>query len=131
MCNALPKDDDAYPLVAGIILDTVVTNARLRRLESPMIRVVATHVVPEENFDAFKALAEKIVPASQKDPGNIYYVLSQSVEDPKSIAMIECWESMEALQAHMQAPHFQEYCPQMAELCAEPPAITVFSDIVA
>lgn len=95
-----------------------------------MIRVVATHVVPEENFEAFKALAEKIVPASRQDPGNVYYVLSQSVEDPKVIAMIEAWESQEAIDAHMAAPHFQEYCPKMGELCSEPVKIEVFADIV-
>ena len=95
-----------------------------------MIRVVATHVVPEENFDAFKALAEQVVPASRQDPGNVYYALSQSVEDPKCIAMIECWENQESLDAHMATKHFQELCPQMGELCDGPIDIKVFSDIV-
>ena len=96
-----------------------------------MIRVVATHVVPEENLEAFKALAEQVVPASQKDPGNVYYVLSQSVEDPKRIAMIECWEDQESLDGHMATEHFQTLCPKMGELCDGPIDIQVLVDIVS
>ena len=95
-----------------------------------MIRVVATHVVPEENFEAFKALAEQVVPASRQDPGNVYYVLAQSVEDPRSIAMIECWEDQESLDGHMATKHFQELCPKMGELCEGPIDIQVLVDIV-
>ena len=45
--------------------------------------------------------------------------MNQSVEDKRLHAMIEAWETMEALQAHMASEHFRRIVPQMAEYAEE------------
>ncbi len=85
-----------------------------------MIKVVARTLVREECIEAYHALAREIVEKTkQLDRGNVFYTMNQSVEDKRLHAMIEAWESMEALQAHMASEHFKRIVPQMAEYAEE------------
>ena len=90
-----------------------------------MIKVVARTKVREECIEAYQALAREIVAETQKEPGNITYTMNQSTGDKRLHAMIEAWESMEALQAHMASEHFKRIVPQMAQYAEEgyPPEI--------
>ena len=95
-----------------------------------MIRVVATHKIPEGNLEPFLVLGRQIIEKSRKDPGNVYYTLSQALDDPTNVAMIEGWESMGDLEAHMQTDHFKTLCPQMAEYCEGDIQVVVYNDLV-
>ena len=90
-----------------------------------MIKVVARTLVREDGIEAYHALAKEIVAESQKDPGNITYTMNQSTGDKRLHAMIEAWESMEALKMHMETEHFKRIVPQMGQLAEEnyPPEI--------
>ena len=84
-----------------------------------MIKVVARTIVREECIEAYHTLAKELVAQTQKESGNISYTLNQSVENKKLHAMIEVWESGEALDAHMASEHFKRIVPQMAEYAEE------------
>jgi quinol monooxygenase YgiN len=90
-----------------------------------MIKVVARTIVREECIEAYHALAREIVAETHKEPGNISYTMNQSTEDKRLHAMIEAWESMDALKAHMESEHFKRIVPQMAQYAEEhlPPEI--------
>ena len=84
-----------------------------------MIKVVARTLVREECIEAYQALAKDIVEKTRQESGNVFYSMNQSVEDKRLHAMIEAWESMEALQAHMASEHFRRIVPQMAQYAEE------------
>ncbi len=94
-----------------------------------MIKVVARTLVREECVEAYRALAEEIVEKSQKEPGNVFYTLNQSVENRRLYAMIEAWETMEALQTHMASEHFKRIVPQMAQYAEEKYPPELFSEV--
>ena len=84
-----------------------------------MIKVVARTLVREECIEAYQALAKEIVEKTVQESGNVFYTMNQGVEDKRLHAMIEAWESMEALQAHMASKHFKRIVPQMAQYAEE------------
>lgn len=90
-----------------------------------MIKVVARTLVREECIEAYQTLAREIVAASQNDRGVITYTMNQCTGDKRIHAMIEAWEDMESLQAHMASEHFRRIVPQMAQYAEEgyPPEI--------
>ncbi|MBR2717071.1 MAG: antibiotic biosynthesis monooxygenase [Oscillospiraceae bacterium] len=94
-----------------------------------MIKVVARTLVREECIDAYQALAREIVEKTRQESGNVFYTMNQSVEDKRLHAMIEAWETMEALQAHMASDHFKRIVPQMGELAEENFPPELYSEI--
>ncbi len=94
-----------------------------------MIKVVARTLVREECIDAYQALAREIVEKTRQESGNVFYTMNQSVEDKRLHAMIEAWETMEALQAHMASDHFRRIVPQMGELAEENFSPELYSEI--
>ena len=84
-----------------------------------MIKVVARTLVREDGIEAYHALAKEIVEKTRTEEGNVFYTMNQSMEDKRLHAMIEAWESMEALQAHMASEHFKRIVPQMAQYAEE------------
>ncbi|MBE6997740.1 MAG: antibiotic biosynthesis monooxygenase [Ruminococcaceae bacterium] len=94
-----------------------------------MIRVVARTLVREENIDAYHALAKELVEKTQKERGNVSYTLNQSVEDPRMHAMIEVWESRDALEAHLASEHFLRIVPQMGQLAQEKYPLEMYTEV--
>src|SRR5450432_2067369 len=90
-----------------------------------MIHVIATiHVTPGQR-DAFLAEFHRIVPMVHAEAGCIEYgptvdvASGVAVQGPlrENVAVIvEKWESLDALKAHMQAPHMAEYRVRVKEL---------------
>lgn len=59
---------------------------------------------------------EALIAPTAKEAGCINYDLHQGVEDPAFFALYENWESGEALDAHLAAPHLQEFVGRMDDL---------------
>jgi quinol monooxygenase YgiN len=97
--------------------------------EKNMIKVVARTLVREECIEAYHALAREIVEKTKQECGNVFYTMNQSMEDKRLHAMIEAWETMEALQAHMASEHFKRIVPQMAELAEEKYPPELYSEV--
>ena len=94
-----------------------------------MIKVVARTLVRENCIEAYHTLAHEMVEATRKEHGNISYTLNQSVENPKLHAMIEIWESREALETHFATEHFQRIVPQFNEFAEEKYPLEIYTEV--
>lgn len=93
------------------------------------VRVVARdHFRPECAEEAVKLIKE-MVELTRQEEGCISYQFYQDAKNPEFYAMIECWESEEILEKHMQTEHFKRIIPQMAAMTAEPPRLEVYKEI--
>jgi quinol monooxygenase YgiN len=90
-----------------------------------MIHVLATIEVKPGQRDAFLAEFHRIVPLVQAEAGCIEYGPTVDVASGISVqgplrgnvaVIIEKWESLAALKAHMQAPHMAEYRVRVKDL---------------
>ena len=95
-----------------------------------MIKVVARTLVREECIEAYQALAKEIVTETQKEAGNVMYTMNQSTGDRRLHAMIEVWENMDALKAHMASEHFRRIVPQMGQYAEESYPPEIYTEVV-
>ena len=95
-----------------------------------MIAVVAGMNLKEGKEKEFLAQAEKVVAATRKEEGCIGYVCCKSADNPLGFAMVEKWESKDALDAHMQTAHFKEFIAGTEALTAGPADIKVFEVVI-
>jgi len=90
-----------------------------------MIYVLATIEVAEGRRDAFLAEFHRIVPLVRQEHGCLEY--GPAVDVPTGIAVqgpirdhtvtvVEKWESIDALHAHLAAPHMTEYRERVRDL---------------
>ena len=54
-------------------------------------------------------LARKNVAETRKEPGNLVYAHYPSMENDRDMFVIEVWESREAVERHIYAPHYLEF----------------------
>jgi quinol monooxygenase YgiN len=88
------------------------------------IRVVARFAVQKDRIDEFKRLAKQtLVTPTVGEPGCLEYELCQDEADPTRFAMIETWESAEALAAHLAQPSLQGAVGKLAPMASEPPTV--------
>lgn len=86
-----------------------------------MIHVIATVHCKPGSRDAFLAEFHQIIPDVLQEAGCIEYgptidaktELSNQQRDGDRVMIIEKWESLEALHAHLVAPHMQAYRPKV------------------
>lgn len=96
-----------------------------------MIKVVANNYVKKECLDDFLRLNREIIEKTNTlDKGCIKYELWGDTQDPLHFAMIEEWESIADLEAHMQSAHFKEIIPQMGPFASKQGEITVFEKTI-
>ncbi len=94
-----------------------------------MIRVVARIVVAEENVEEFLAVAKGLVEATREKDGPIAYNLVRSLDDPTQFRMLEVWDELATLEAHLATEHFQTAIPKIGALAVEAPPADVFEDV--
>ena len=92
-----------------------------------MLHVLVTMMVKEGRMQEFLDVCRELRPKVLQETGCRGYeymrempsVLGiQEPSDPNRVTLIECWESVEALKAHMETPHMKEAGPKMRELRA-------------
>jgi quinol monooxygenase YgiN len=90
-----------------------------------MIHVIATVELADGQRDAFLAEFHKLVPLVRAEKGCIDYgpTIDVSTGIPAQIPLrdnvatiVERWESLEALRAHLQAPHMTDYRARVKDL---------------
>lgn len=74
-----------------------------------MIYVIATlHIRPEKRAD-FLEDARTVIAQTLKEEGCISYDLTSSITGPNEFVFVERWETRDALAAHFETPHLQEW----------------------
>ena len=90
-----------------------------------MIYVIATIEVAEGKRDAFLAEFHQLMPAVHAEDGCIEYGPTTDLETtierqlaprPQVVTIVEKWESIEHLEAHLVAPHMLEYRSKVKDL---------------
>lgn len=87
-----------------------------------MIGVFAKASVVTEAIEEFEASAHALVQATRaNDAGLVSYDFGALVEEGAEgeYAFLECWESQEALEAHMQQAHFKDAVAQWQDYLAD------------
>jgi quinol monooxygenase YgiN len=95
-----------------------------------MLKVVARNYIKEGKTEEFIAIARSLVEDTNKnDAGCISYTLCQELGNPQVLAMIEEWESQEALDNHMKAKHFLDNIPKLGALCEKEAEISLYQKL--
>lgn len=90
-----------------------------------MIHVIATIELIEGKREAFLQEFHRIVPLVRAEAGCLEYgptvdvptdIPRQVLPRNQVVTVVEKWDSLEALQAHLQAPHMAEYRTRVKEL---------------
>lgn len=90
-----------------------------------MIHVLATIQLHPGRREAFLAEFRKIIAPVRSENGCIEYgpavemrtdIGNQSPPDDNAVTVIEKWSSLDALKAHMVAPHMVAYRPRVREM---------------
>ena len=92
-----------------------------------MIRVLATIELAEGRRDDFLAQFARIVPLVLEEEGCLEYgpmvdvptsIGAQAVVRENTVTVVEQWENIDALEAHLVAPHMIEYRKQVKGMVA-------------
>ena len=90
-----------------------------------MICVIATIELNDGQRQAFLEKFTRLVPKVQAEEGCIEYgpmidmptnIPVQPPQRPNVVTVVEKWESVEALEAHLMAPHMLEYKKTVADI---------------
>ncbi len=86
-----------------------------------MINVIARIEIKPGKMDEFLAIFKANVPAVLAEDGCIRYEPCLDVDagqgvDPNKMTVVECWESVAHLKAHLASPHMKAYAAKVAPL---------------
>ena len=95
-----------------------------------MIKVSAVNNVKEVCVDEFLAITKELVEKTNAlDEGCVRYELCRDINDPLRFVMLEEWENQNVLDKHMEAKHFVELVPKLADLTAKPSELTIMEKV--
>jgi len=92
-----------------------------------MIHVIATIELAEGRRDDFLAAFHDLMPAVHQEEGCLDYgptidvetnIAAQGPARENVVTVVERWESLEALEAHLIAPHMNEFRASVKEMVA-------------
>jgi len=95
-----------------------------------MVKILAHFYLKDGTLAQFKLLSQELVDLTRQEDGCIQYELLQSDEDALHLVMQENWASQAALDAHSASAHFSRIVPQLASLCAQPPKVEPYTQLV-
>lgn len=90
-----------------------------------MIYVIASSDLKEGCKAEFVKLAKANIPNVLAEDGCISYVLNEDIDAglaaqkevrANTVTFVECWESLEHLHRHLQAPHMKAFAAEVKEL---------------
>lgn len=91
-----------------------------------MILVVANVYLKEGRQEKFLVNAKECIAKTLQEEGNISYNLNKSIDDDCKFTFVEQWESNEALELHMQTPHFGAFGDSVKDILSKELEINVF-----
>ena len=84
-----------------------------------LLTVIAYMRAAPGKRDELRAALEALIEPTSREKGYVTYDLHQGIEDPDRFFFYENWESGEHLDAHLAAPHLQEFAARISELLDE------------
>lgn len=81
-----------------------------------MIVIVAKSIIKKECLDEYKKIVRELVEKSQKEDGNISYVLHQDINNSQNFVIIEKWRDQKAINSHNKSEHFTRIVPMIGKL---------------
>ena len=81
-----------------------------------MIVVAGTISIDPAKRDVAIAAIRDLMAETRKEQGCVAYVMSGDFEDAGCIRLFEEWESQDALNAHVKAPHMAKFQSQIPNL---------------
>lgn len=91
-----------------------------------MIVLHATFPIDPEKWEEVLELAEDLVEKSNQEPGMIEYRATTDISNENVIRFFEQYEDADALEAHTQTDHFQEFEERIPDLLAGEPEVIQF-----
>jgi quinol monooxygenase YgiN len=93
------------------------------------VTVIAYHRAKPGKEQALRDALLAVRAPTRAEKGCINYDLHISPDDPGLLVFHENWESKEDLDAHLQSPHIDAFRAVAPDLLAEPPDITLWSEV--
>ena len=90
-----------------------------------MVLVIGRVECGAENREELVGLMEKMQEDSRGEEGCLRYGFFAAVEDPNSFVAVEEWADREALDAHFQQPHLQEFTRGLLEVVSSQPEVAI------
>ena len=90
-----------------------------------MVNLVVTTIVKNGKMDAFLAECARVRPLVLAENGCHAYEFSRDIQsplpiqepvNPERVTLVEKWETMEALKAHLETPHMKAFGPKVKDL---------------
>lgn len=93
------------------------------------VTVIAYHRAKPGKEAALRAALLAVCTPTRSERGCINYDLHVSPDDPGLLVFHENWASKADLDAHLASPHIAQFRAIAPELLAEPPNITLWSEV--
>ncbi len=87
-----------------------------------MIFIAVKFKVKPEHADQWMDVAGDFTQATRREPGNLWFDWSRSVEDPNQYVLIEAFKE-DAAEAHVKSDHFQKAMSELPQYLQETPQI--------
>jgi quinol monooxygenase YgiN len=88
-----------------------------------MVKLIARVAVKPGQEELVAAALLELAGPSREEPGCLSYVPCRAKADPTVLLVLEEWASQEALDAHMETPHFQAFVGKIGDALAGPPEL--------
>ncbi|HEU4475364.1 MAG TPA: putative quinol monooxygenase [Methyloceanibacter sp.] len=93
------------------------------------VTVIAYHRAKPGKERALREALLKVCAPTRGEKGCLNYDLHVSPDDPGLLVFHENWESMADLDAHLASPHIDAFRAVAPDLLAEPPNITLGTEV--
>ncbi|MGA1674910.1 MAG: putative quinol monooxygenase, partial [Pseudomonadales bacterium] len=82
--------------------------------------IIVHGIIPlrPDTRDQALAMARRMAEATQAEPGCIAYDFYVGLGDPNRLLLFQEWESMEALAAHFETPHMDQFMRELPHVLA-------------
>jgi quinol monooxygenase YgiN len=100
----------------------VIRSPAIHGRTSSMIFIVVKFNVKPDWSERWLDLTRDFTEATRREPGNLWFEWSRSVENPNEFVLVEAFED-DAAGAHVNSDHFQQAMQQMPEALVETPKI--------
>ncbi|MEW2499868.1 putative quinol monooxygenase [Amycolatopsis sp. CA-161197] len=88
-----------------------------------MIFIVVKFTVRPERSEDWLGLVDDFTLATRREPGNLFFEWSRSVDVPHQFVLVEAFADPEAGRAHVSSPHFADAMAWMPDVIARTPEI--------